>query len=99
KIKDSIFVLSKAKFEKLKKQDNVDAKFIKNEEAYFSYAPLLYDLQYPLYHASLTNKPQDSIDFPIEQVNAKLAAIPLDQRHLLKVWSYTALIDFRLSNL
>lgn len=99
KIKDSLFTLSKLKFEEYKKQDNVDAKFIKYEEAYFSFAPLLYDLNYPTYQASFTNTPQDSIDFPIEQVNAKLAAIPLDQRHLLKVWSYTGLINIRLSNL
>ena len=99
KIRDSLFTLSRLKFEKLKKQDNVDAEFIKNEEAYFSYAPLLYDLSYPLYQASFTNKPQDSIDFPIEQVNAKLAAIPLDQSHLLKVSSYTGLVNMRLSNL
>src|SRR5690606_19734988 len=99
KIKDSIFTLSKLKFEEYKKQDNVDAKFIKYEEPYFSFAPLLYDLNYPTYQASFTNTPQDSIDFPIEQVNAKLAAIPLDQRHLLKVWSYTGLINIRLSNL
>jgi thiol-disulfide isomerase/thioredoxin len=98
-LKDRMFALSKAKFEEVKLQDNIDPKFITNEEAYFSYAPLLYDLQYPLYHASFTNKPQDSIDFPIEQVNGKLAAIPLDQRHLLKVWSYTGLIDIRISNL
>lgn len=51
------------------------------------------------YHAHLTKKPQDSIDFPMDEVNAKLAAIPLDQKQLLKVWSYTALIDMRISNL
>ncbi|SMD44464.1 protein of unknown function [Aquiflexum balticum DSM 16537] len=97
--KDSLFAISKAKFEEFKMQENVDPDFITIEEAYFSYAPLGHDLQYPMYHAYVTKKPQDSIDFPNDEVNARLAAVPLDQKHLLNVGSYTSLIYIRISNL
>ncbi|WP_373524468.1 TlpA family protein disulfide reductase [Aquiflexum sp.] len=99
KTKDSLFALSKVKFEEFKMQENVDPEFITEEEAYFNYAPLGFDLQYPMYHAYVTKKPQDSIDFPNDEVNAKLAAVPLDQKHLLNVGTYTSLIYKRISNL
>ncbi|WP_228527838.1 TlpA disulfide reductase family protein [Pararhodonellum marinum] len=98
-IKDSLFTRSRVKFVEYSKQENLDPDFVAKEEAYFTYAPLVYDYQYPMYQASITKKPQDSIDFPMDQVNAKLNAIPLDQNHLLNVWSYTTLIDIRVSNL
>ncbi len=99
KSKDSLFALSKVKFEEFKKQENLDPEFITREEAYFSYAPLGYDFQYPMVHAYVTKKPQDSIDFPMDEVNAKLAAIPMDQAQLLNTRYYTSLIDRRISTL
>ncbi|WP_373497504.1 TlpA family protein disulfide reductase [Aquiflexum sp.] len=99
KTKDSLFALSKVKFEEFKMQENINPEFISYEEAYFNYAPLGFDLQYPMYHAYVTKKPQDSIDFPKEEVNAKLAAVPLDQKHLLNTYYYTSLIDTRIRNL
>lgn len=97
--KDSLFTLSKVAFDKYKKQENIDPEFILNEEAYFTYTPLWYDLNYPNYHASLTNISLESIEFPVDETNSKLAAIPLDQKHLLRASSYTTLVDIRVSNL
>ncbi|GEO22158.1 hypothetical protein CQA01_26920 [Cyclobacterium qasimii] len=99
KLKESLFTLSKVKFEEFKKQDNIDPMFVIKEEAYFTYSPLLYDVLYPVYQASFTGMAKDSIDFPMEEVNAKLATIPLDQKQLLNVGCYTQLIDTRISNL
>jgi thiol-disulfide isomerase/thioredoxin len=99
KTKDSLFALSKVRFEAFKIQEGIDPEFITREEAYFSYAPLGFDLQYPMYHAYVTKKPQDSIDFPNDEVNARLAAVPLDQKHLLNVGNYTSLIHKRIANL
>jgi len=97
--KDSLFAISKAKFEAFKIQEGIDPEFITQEEAYFTYAPLGYDLEYSMVHAYVTKKPQDSIDFPNDEVNARLDAVPLDQKHLLNVGNYTSLIYKRISNL
>jgi len=99
KIKDSLFTLSEVNFKAFKMKEDVDPEFIILEEGYYSFAPLWYDLQYPNYYAFLTDTPKDSVDFPVDEAKARLASIPLNQKQFLKVWSYTALIDMRISNL
>ncbi|MFD2036125.1 TlpA family protein disulfide reductase [Belliella marina] len=91
--KDSLFALSKVKFEELKRTEGIDAGFVAREDAYYTYEPLIFDSQYPMYHAHLTKVPQDSIDFPTEDIDAKMAKVPLDQKELLNVRSYTSIVD------
>ncbi|GAB3009571.1 hypothetical protein GCM10027284_29990 [Cyclobacterium sediminis] len=99
KIKDSLFTLSEANFKAFKMKEDIDPEFIIREEGYYYFEPLWYDLQYPTYYSLLTGTPKDSVDFPIDEVMAKIASIPLDQKQFLKVGSYTLLIETRISNL
>lgn len=96
--KDEFFATLKSKFESVKSQEKLDPDFIKLEEAYFEYQPLLFDTQYPMYHAYVNKISQDSIDFPKEEVKAKIASMDLGRADLLKSGPYKGLIDRRLSD-
>ncbi|AFL85427.1 thiol-disulfide isomerase-like thioredoxin [Belliella baltica DSM 15883] len=94
--KDEFFATLKSRLEELELQEEIDKNFVKLEEAYINYQPLLLDSQYPMYNAYLNKIPQDSVDFPKEEVKEKLASLDLTKDDLLKSGSYKALIDRRV---
>lgn len=94
--KDEYFVTLKSRIKELKLQNDIDNEFVKLEEAYIEFQPLLLDSQYPMYNAYVNKIPQDSVDFPQEEVKEKIAALDLNRPDLLKSGSYKALIDRRV---
>ncbi|MCH7408338.1 TlpA family protein disulfide reductase [Belliella sp. DSM 111904] len=96
KKKDSIFGLTKSKYESIKTERAFDGDFVTLEDAYYEYEPLLYDAQYPMYYAYINKVSQDSIDFPQEEVKAKFGQINLGREDLLDSRSYTSVVDRRI---
>lgn len=94
--KDEYFKILKSKLDELKIQEGINNEFVKLEEAYIEYQPILMDSQYPMYNAYVNKIPQDSVDFPKEEVKEKLATLDLTRADLLNSGSYKALIDRRV---
>jgi thiol-disulfide isomerase/thioredoxin len=109
--KDSLFNVFKSSLEVLKANNAIDSEFIKLEEAYFQYQPLVLDLDYPLNHARInrgkdetprqiyeriSSGNMDGIDFPMDKVNADLAEVDLTRVDLFFSHPYTTLIERRI---
>jgi thiol-disulfide isomerase/thioredoxin len=94
--KDSLFNVLRNKFEALKASKTLDSEFIKLEEAYFQYEPLLIDLDYPHYHSLIHNIHKDSVDFPVSQIRADLDKMDMTRSELLSSNQYIALIRLRI---
>ena len=102
--KDSLFNAFRNKFEALKATNTLDPDFIKLEEAYLQYEPLVLDLYYSSRHAiihGLMDKTtgyynKDDIDFPIDKVNADLAKVDLNRSDLLSSRPYTLVVKRRI---
>jgi thiol-disulfide isomerase/thioredoxin len=102
--KDSLFNVVREKFEALKAGNTLAPEFIKLEEAYLQYEPLLFDLIYPSWYATIHGLKdentgyynEDDIDFPIDKVNADLAKVDLNRSELLTFRPYVWLIRRRL---
>jgi thiol-disulfide isomerase/thioredoxin len=92
--KDKFFSRQKERFEKLMNEEEVDPDFLKTEEAYFEFEPLMFDIQYPNYQAYFKEISVEEVDFPREETKAKLAQIDLGRADLLNARSYTSIIDF-----
>jgi thiol-disulfide isomerase/thioredoxin len=100
--KDSLFNVYKSRFEVLKANNALDPEFVKLEEAYLEYQPILYDLQYPFYHAIIhrgideTTQTinMDGIDFPIDK--ADLAKVDLNRSDLLSFHPYISVVKKRI---
>ncbi|MCH7399168.1 TlpA family protein disulfide reductase [Belliella sp. DSM 107340] len=96
--KNEFFATLTSQLEDLNQKEGIDEEFVKLEEAYIEYQPLLLDSQYPMYHAYVNKVSQDSVDFPKEEVKTKIAALDLNRSDLLKSGSYKALIDRRIGD-
>lgn len=96
--KNAFFDEQKGKLEKLKAENELHPNFVKVQQAYFDYEPLLLDLQYPMYHAYVNKISPDSVDFPIEEAKAALKKVDLNRKDLLASRSYTSLIDRIISD-
>lgn len=88
------FNRQKALFEKLQDEYEIHQDFLKIEEAYFEFQPLLHDIQYPNYHAYFNDISVEEVDFPVHETKAKLAKIDLERLDLLNVRDYTSIIHF-----
>jgi len=96
--KDEFFKTLKSKLDELKLQKGIDKDFLKLENAYIEYQPILMDSQYPMYNAYVNKIPQDSVDFPKEEVKERLASLDLNKEDLLQSGSYKAIIDRRIGD-
>ncbi len=96
--KDEFFATLKSNLEALKNEEGINPEFIKLEEAYIEFQPLLLDTQYPMYYAYVNKTSQDSVDFPKDEVKAKIASMDLDRVDLLKSSPYKGLIDRRIND-
>lgn len=90
--KDRFFTKQKERFEQLKQAHDIHPEFLKLEEAYFTFAPIVYDMQYPNYHAFYNGISKEEVDFPMEETKAKLAEIDLGRSDLLKERYYISII-------
>ncbi len=91
--KGSYFDQQRESFEKLKVENEIDPDFLKVEEAYFEYEPLLFDLEYPRAHAYENKISEDVVDFPKDETKAALIQIDLDRADLLASRSYTSIVE------
>jgi phospho-N-acetylmuramoyl-pentapeptide-transferase len=92
--KNEYFTKHREHFEKLKQAHDIHPGFLKLEEAYFEFEPLMFDIQYPNYQAYFKEISVEEVDFPREETKAKLAQIDLGRADLLNARSYTSIIDF-----
>lgn len=95
--KNKFFSQQKERFEKLMDENEINPDFLKMEEAYFEYEPLMFDIQYPNYQAYFHEISVEEVDFPREETKSKLAQIDLGRSDLLNARSYTSIIDFIIS--
>jgi thiol-disulfide isomerase/thioredoxin len=80
-------------FEKLKAENGIHPYFLKMEEAYFEFEPILLDIQYPNYQSYFNQISIEEVDFPMEETKARLAEIDLERTDLLNASSYTSIIE------
>lgn len=95
--KNKFFSQQKERFEKLLDENVIDPDFLKMEEAYFQFEPLIFDIQYPNYQAYFHGISEEDVDFPKEETKVKLAQIDLGRVDLLNARSYTSIVDLFLS--
>lgn len=91
--KNVFFAKQREHFEKLKAGNGIHPDFLKMEEAYFEFEPLLLDIQYPNYQSYFNQISIEEVDFPTEETKAKLAEIDLERTELLNASSYTSIIE------
>jgi thiol-disulfide isomerase/thioredoxin len=91
--KNVFFTKQKEHFEKLKSENRIHPDFLKMEEAYFEFEPILLDIQYPNYQSYFNQISIEEVDFPVEETKAKLAEIDLERTDLLNARSYTSIIE------
>ena len=91
------FTKQRGHFEKLKQAHELHPGFLKLEEAYFEFSPLSMNIYYLNYQAYFKNVDKEDLDFPLEEMKAKLAEIDLDRSDLLIDGTYTAIISHLLS--
>ncbi len=96
--KNEFFGKQEERFIKLKSKNELHPDFLKMQEAFFDYNPLLLDLEYPMYNAYVNKISQDSVDFPREETNLALKQIDLNRSDLLNSKNYTALVDRIISD-
>ncbi|MCH6235139.1 TlpA family protein disulfide reductase [Cognataquiflexum rubidum] len=97
--KDSIIFIAKTFYEELKSTEGIDTAFLSREESYFIYQGIFMDQLYPMYHALANKIPQDSVDFPIEEIRKKIENLPMDNPELLRVEFYVYLTQRRIGSL
>jgi len=95
--KNEYFTKHREHFVKLKQAHDIHPGFLKLEEAYFEFAPLVFDIQYQNYQAYFNAISKEEVDFPMEETKAKLAEIDLGRSDLLKEGYYTSIIHHLLS--
>jgi thiol-disulfide isomerase/thioredoxin len=95
--KDEYFRNLSSMLEEIEGEQGIDSDFIKLEAAYIKYQPQLLDSQYPMYNAYINKIPQDSVDFPMDEVKEKLQKLDLSREDLLKSSVYKALLDRRIN--
>jgi thiol-disulfide isomerase/thioredoxin len=96
-VKNGFFTKQRKRFEQLKQAHEIHPGFLKLEEAYFEFTPLSFDIYYLNSQAFFKNVAKEDVDFPMEEIKAKLADIDLGRSDLLNVGSYTAIISYLLS--
>ncbi len=96
--KNEFFDKQNERFVSLKSENELHPDFLKTQEAYFDYKPLLLDLDYPMYRAYSIKISQDSVDFPREETNSALKKVDLSRSDLLNSKSYVALVGRIISN-
>jgi thiol-disulfide isomerase/thioredoxin len=97
--KDSIISIAKTFYEELKSKEGIDTAFLSWEESSFHYQDIFLDQLYPMYHALANKIPQDSVDFPIEEIRKKIENLPMDNPELLRVEFYVYMIYRRIESL
>lgn len=95
--RDEYFVILRSKFDDLKLLKDINKEFLKLEEAYIEYQPMLMDSQYPMYNAYINKIAIDSVDFPTAEIKGRIATLDLTRVDLLNSGSYKALINARVS--
>ena len=97
--KDSIISIAKTFYEELKSKEGIDTAFLSREESSFYYQDIFLDQLYPMYHALANKIPQDSVDFPIEEIRKKVETLPMDNPELLRVEFYVYMTYRRIESL
>ena len=97
--KDSIISIAKTFCEELKSKEGIDTAFLSREESSFYYQDIFLDQLYPMYHALANKIPQDSVDFPIEEIRKKVETLPMDNPELLRVEFYVYMTYRRIESL
>lgn len=97
--KDSIISIAKTFYEELKSKEGIDTAFLSREESSFHFQDIFMDQLYPTYHALANKIPQDSVDFPIEEIRKKIENLPMDNPELLRVEFYVYMIYRRIESL
>ncbi|WP_291782738.1 TlpA disulfide reductase family protein [Cecembia sp.] len=95
-VKNGFFADQRKHFDQLKQAQEIHPGFLKLEEAYFEYTPLSFDIYYLNSQAFFKNLTKEELDFPMEELKAKLAEIDLGRSDLLIEGSYTAIISHLL---
>jgi len=91
--KNKYFAELKEKFNGIKQKSQLHPEFLKIEEAFFEFEPLIYEYLYPNYHASIHNLNKEDIDFPVDETKAKLASIDVNRSDILSANSYVFLLN------
>jgi len=99
KKKDSILNVVKSNFTQLKENEGIDPEFLELENSFFIYQDLFMDQLYPMYHGYLNKTHPDSVDFPMEKIQAEVDNVPLDRTELLAVGPYKNILDSRIQEL